>query len=287
MVETHLRSKFGVVKSCKALALATSTYYYKPVLKKDESEIIAAIENRIEQHGPIGYIAMSKLLKSTFGVGKKCTYRIMKENGLLCKKVRKYSIKTTDSNHALPKYQNLLKSAALTDTGQALVGDVTQFSIRGRSAYLAMLSDLFNREIVGFAVSWSNDTSLVSACLKRALHLRDSLHQCIHHTDADTRYCSLAYTKILKDAGMKISMVCNNVYENAHAESLNKTLKYKQINLNEYDSLQEAEDQIGQYIKFYNTEKPHSALKWLAPVKYAERFAITDLNKKRIPVSGG
>lgn len=287
MVKTYLRGQFGVLKSCKALDLASSTYYYMPVPKKDESAIIAAIQNRIEQHGPLGYIAMSKLLKPTFSIGKKRTYRIMKENGLLCKKPRKYKVKTTDSNHNLPKYQNHLKNAALTDVNQALVGDVTQFSIRGRSAFLAMLSDLFNREIVGFAVSWTNDTALVTACLSRALQKRGSLVGCIHHTDADSRYCSHAYTKLLKDAEMQISMVCDNVYENAHAESLNKTLKYKQINLNEYDSLQEAEEQIGKYIRFYNREKPHSALKWLSPTVYAECFGIKDDNEKKIPVSGG
>lgn len=287
MVKTYLGGEFGVLKSCKALELATSTYYYMPVPKKDESAIVRAIQDRLEQHGPLGYIAMSKLLKPAFGIGKKRTYRIMKENGLLCKKARKYRVKTTDSNHGLPKYQNILKNAALTGINQALVGDVTQFSIRGRNAYLAMLSDLFNREVVGFAISWTNDTSLVTTCLNRALQKRGPLAGCIHHTDADSRYCSHAYTKLLKDAEMQISMVRDNVYENAHAESLNKTLKYKQINLNEYDSLQEAEEQIGRYIRFYNEEKPHSALKWLSPAVYAERFGAKDLNKKRIPVSGG
>lgn len=161
MVRTYLANEFGVVKSCRALKLATSSYYYVAKPRKDDSQILAAIEEYLEREGPIGYIAMSKILKSRFGVGKKRIYRIMQEHGLLCKKARKYRPKTTDSNHGLPKYQNLLPQTTLTTINQAYFGDVTQFSIRGRNAYLALLTDLYNREIVGYAVSWSNDTHLV------------------------------------------------------------------------------------------------------------------------------
>ena len=96
-------------------------------------------------------------------------YRIMAENNLLCRKSRKYRVKTTDSQHGFKKYRNILKTSTISAVNQAYVGDVTQFSIRGRNAYLALLTDLHNREIVGFALSATNDTSLVTACLRRAL----------------------------------------------------------------------------------------------------------------------
>jgi transposase InsO family protein len=280
MVETYLAAEFGVVKSCAALKLATSTYYYVGKEKRDESAIVEAAQSLIEQNGPIGYIAMSKILKLQFGIGKKRMYRIMKENGLLCKKTRKHRVKTTDSNHSLPKYENHLQGVTLTKVNQAYVGDVTQFSIHGRDAYLALLSDRFNREIVGYAVSWANNRSLVLQCLDRALAARGSMAGAIHHTDADSRYCSHDYTKRLKDMKMIISMVCDNVYENAHAESLNKTIKYKLINLNEFDSLHEADQEIARYIQFYNSTKPHSSLAWLTPVAFGQV-------QKVIPVSGG
>jgi hypothetical protein len=86
MVKTYLADEFGVVKSCAALKLATSTYYYMRKSKRDESHIVAAIESLIEKHRPIGYIAMTKILKADFKIGKKKVYRIMKEHELLCKK---------------------------------------------------------------------------------------------------------------------------------------------------------------------------------------------------------
>jgi len=258
---------------------------HKP--KQDESHIVAAMETLIEKHGPIGYIAMTKILKADFKIGKRKVYRIMKEHELLCKKARKYRVKSTDSNHSLRKYDNLLQGVTLTATNQAYVGDVTQFSIRGRDAYLALLTDRFNREIVGYAVSWRNDRELVLQCLKRALATRGSLHGAIHHTDADVRYCSHDYVARLREMGMIISMVRGDVYENAHAESLNKTVKYTLINLSEFDSLEEAEAAIARYIDFYNATKPHSSLGWLTPMAYAT-FQTRELEKqKMIPISGG
>jgi putative transposase len=287
MVKTYLGSEFGVVKSCAALKLAASTYYYVHKPKQDESHIVAAIEALIERHGPIGYIAMAKILKADFKIGKKKVYRIMRENELLCKKARKYRVKCTDSKHSFRKYENLLQGITLTATNQAYVGDVTQFSIRGRDAYLALLTDRFNREIVGYAVSWRNDRALVLQCLERAHATRGSLHGAIHHTDADVRYCSHDYVARVHDMGMIISMVCDDVYENAHAESINKTMKYKLINLSEFDSLEEADAAIARYIDFYNATKPHSSLGWLTPMAYA-RVQISELKtQKMIPISGG
>jgi transposase InsO family protein len=265
------------------MEIATSTYYYKAVRKLDESQIIAQMENVLEMLGPTGYIAMTVILKRTMIINKKKVYRIMGENGFLCKnKVKAYS-KTTDSSHNLPKYQNFAASYVTSDIGQVLVGDVTQFDIRGRDCFLALLMDRHNHEIAGAAISWTNDTELVLLALECASEKFGSLVGCLHHTDADVRYCSKSYTQRLRELGMQMSMTVGNAYENAHAESLNKTIKYKEINLNEYDSIEEAKIRIGIYIHNYNTIKPHSSLNWMTPVEYKN----SEKNKKMIPISGG
>lgn len=263
--------------------IAVSTYYYKATPKPDESKIIAQIEEVLEMLGPTGYIAMSVILKRTMTINKKRVYRIMLENGFLCKKKAKAYSKTTNSTHNLPKYQNLAANYVTSDIGQVLVGDVTQFDIRGRDCFLALLMDRHNLEIVGAAISWTNDTNLVLSALECALEKFGSLVGCIHHTDADVRYCSNLYTKRLRDIGVQISMTVGNVYENAHAESLNKTIKYKEINLNEYDSIEEAKIRIGIYIQNYNTIKPHSSLNYMTPVEYKN----LGKKEKMIPISGG
>lgn len=71
--------------------------------------------------------------------------------------------------------------------------------------------------------------------------------------------------------GLKISMCKGNAYENAFAESLNKTIKYKEININEYGNIKEAYSCIEKYIYKYNNIKPHSSLGWLTPVEYGKK----------------
>lgn len=265
------------------MEIPVSTYYYNAKPRADESEIVAQIEDVLTKLGPTGYIAMTAILRRTMKIGDKKVYRIMGENGLLCQKKKKIYSKTTDSAHSLPKYRNLAGNFVSTDVGQVLVGDVTQFDIRGRDCFLALLMDRHNLEIAGAAISWVNDTSLVLSALEAASEKYGNLVGCLHHTDADVRYCSNEYTKRLLGLGMNISMTVGNVYENAHAESLNKTIKYKEINLNEYESIEEAWIRIGIYIQNYNTFKPHSSLNWMTPVEYK----MFTRNKKMIPISRG
>ena len=67
-------------------------------------------------------------------------------------------------------------------------------------------------------------------------------------------------------------MCVGDAYENAHAESLNKTIKYKEINLSQYESFEEASESIFEFIHLYNTMKPHSALGWMPPMRYEEEY---------------
>jgi putative transposase len=127
----------------------------------------------------------------------------------------------------------------------------------------------------------------VLQCFERARAKRGTMRGAFHHSDADVRYCSHDYVARLRDMGVIISMVCGDMYENAHAESLNKTVKYKLINLSEFDSLEEADAAIARYIEFYNVTKPHSSLGWLTP-KASATLQCSELKKqKMIPISGG
>lgn len=179
--------------------------------------------------------------------------------------------KTTQSKHNLKKYSNLIKTLK-PDPFKIIVGDVTSFDISSKNYYLALLMRLGSRRIVGAAISDKNNTDLVEAAFISAKEKMGNLEGYYHHTDSDVRYCSERYTSILKMNKMNISMCLGNAYENAHAESLNKTIKYKEINLSEYQSFEEARKSIFHFIHLYNTMKPHSALEWMTPQKYEEEY---------------
>ena len=158
---------------------------------------------------------------------------------------------------------------------QVIVGDVTAYDVKGKDHFLAELMDRHNREVIGKAVSDKNDTALVLSALEDAFRNRN-LKGCIHHTDADVRYCSKDYIDRLNKIGMKISMCVGDVYANAHAESFNKTIKRQEINISDYDNKEESAVSIFRYIDLYNNYRPHSSIENMTPVEY--RMALENIN---------
>lgn len=152
-----------------------------------------------------------------------------------------------------------------------IVGDVTYYDVRGKTHYCAHLLDLTNREPIGIAVSDRLDADLVCAALKHAVQTRGNLNGYIHHTDSDARYCSKEYIELLKTTGAEISMCIGSAYENAHSESFNGTLKRQEINLNEYQSMEESAEGIFGFVDKYTKIRPHSALGGLTPREHRER----------------
>jgi putative transposase len=225
----------------------------------------------IEEFPGSGQGTIKNLLeKKGYIVNKKRIARIMRENNLVCKRTNKFKVATTNSNHSLKKYPNIIKNKKINSINKLLVGDVSQFSNKGKDYYIATLMDVCNREVVGLSISKKNDTNLVLSALEDAIQNRgiSSLKGCIHHTDSDVRYCSKAYIKRLKELKMKVSMCKGNAYENAHAESLFKTIKYQEINISEYSNENDMTLKIFTYIKKYNERRPHSALKGMSPLEY-------------------
>ena len=254
------------------MKIPRSTFYYKSQETKNDSEVLKGIHEISKELNQVGYISMTKMLKERgFMVNKKRVYRIMKENNLLCRVKRQYKPKTTQSKHNFKVYPNLIKKVR-PNPFKVLVGDVTSFDINSEDYFLALLMRLLSRRIMGAAISNKNNTDLVEAAFISAKEKIGDLEGYYHHSDSDVRYCSERYISILSKNKMNISMCLGNAYENAHAESLNKTIKYKEINLSEYKSFEEARAGIFRFIHLYNTMKPHSALGWMTPQKYEEKY---------------
>ena len=247
-----------------------STYYYKAKGKNIIED--KAIADRMRQIGEnlseTGYRPMTDILHREQVINHKRVLRIMRENGLLCRRIRQFRSGTTYSRHTYYKFPNIAKNIITTDINQVIVGDVTAYDICGKDHYFASLMDRHNREIIGRAVSDKNDTALVLAALEDAHNTRPSLEGCIHHSDADVRYCSNEYVKRLKELGMRISMCVGNAYENAHAESFNKTIKRQEINISEYENKEESAVLIFRFIDLYNSYRPHSSLGGMTPVEF-------------------
>ena len=118
------------------------------------------------------------------------------------------------------------------------------------------------------------DTSLPLSALKKALENRSLQPGLVHHSDRGVQYGSQEYTDLLKTYEITISMARKgNPYDNAKAESFIKTLKYEEVYLFEYRTIQEARQRIDYFInKVYNEDRLHSSLWYLPPSQFEEKF---------------
>lgn len=266
--------ELGIVKSCKVMQIAKSTYYHQSIdWGAKDLPVLQEIEKFCEKLPESGYRSVTSHLRVSMSISKNRVQRVMQKNSLQCRRKRKYKRATTDSGHKLRKYPNLLAEKAKEgDYTKVIVGDITAFDIKGKNHYVATLLDLTNREPIGMAVSDRINTELAIAALNDARKNRkDKLRGYIHHTDSDSRYCSTDYIQMLQDCSMEISMCKGNAYENAFAESFNGVLKRQEIRVNEYDSLEHARGSILSFRKKYVELRPHSSLGGLTPRAFADR----------------
>jgi putative transposase len=197
----------------------------------------------------------------------------MRQVSLLCKLKRRW-VKTTDSEHGLRVYPNLLRNARPTGLDQAWVADITYVRLLEQFVYLATLMDAFSRRVVGWCLSREIDRHLVLTALDRALATRQPSASWIHHSDQGVQYVCSAYAERLLAAGARISMAAKGTpLENAQAERFFRTLKQEEVYLHDYETFAEAEASIGRFIEeVYNQKRLHSAIGYRPPTEFEQLF---------------
>ena len=136
-----------------------------------------------------------KLRETGPKAGQRCVGRLMRENGIVTIRTRKYKA-TTDSNHTLAVALNLLdRDFSATAPNQKWAGDIMYIWTREGWLYLAAILDLYSRRIIGWAVSNRIKHDLLIQALGIAVALRQPPKGCIHHTDRGSQYCSHDYQK--------------------------------------------------------------------------------------------
>lgn len=259
------------------MGIARSTYYHRPKqLSLEEQLKEADLRDRIEgivvEYPRYGYRRVTHELKREgWAVNHKRVARIMKEESLQCQVKRRW-VKTTDSNHPYPVYPNLLKGVTVTRPNEVWVADITYIRILTGFLYLAVILDLFSRKVIGWALSNHIDTQLTLTALRMALEERRPPCSCIHHSDRGVQYASYAYVDELRGAGMQISMSRKgNPYDNAAAESFMKTLKYEEVYLWDYQTVEDVRERIPYFLQeVYNQKRLHSALGYCPPNEFEE-----------------
>ena len=217
----------------------------------------------------------AELLERDVQVSENTVAKYMREMGLNADRKSKYRVMTTDSDHSDPIAERVFKAeeenALPTAPGEVLAGDITYLKLsKYHHIYLAVVVDLFNREIVGWAIGQSLETSLITRALEAAMYVVSPDAEVIFHSDRGSQYASEAYRKLLKNNEITPSMSRKgNCYDNAYVESFFASLKKEWIYRINYQTEEELRNLVFEYIEvWYNRKRRHSSLGFLSPVNY-------------------
>lgn len=278
--------------------ISTSVFYYKPKKSRavrdfNDAQLRDEIESIQEEFPCAGYRTVQTYLYSRqrrWHNGKKIR-RVMGKYGLQAR-IRKAFVRTTDSDHGLPVYPNLIAGMIVTGVNQLWVADITYIRIATGFVYLAVILDVFSRRIVGWAISKSLDRRLTIEALKMAIALRNPPPGIIHHSDRGVQYACQEYVDLLTLHQLKISMSrSGNPYDNAFAESFMKTLKKEEVYLWEYENFIDVAERIPYFIEeVYNRKRVHSGINYLPPVEFesilADEKRRKELGQINLKISG-
>jgi len=281
-----LSTKIPLRFLCRYFGVSPSSYYFwkknreckRLVSKRKISLLIEEIfkGSKSTYGSPRIY---QELISKGIYISENTVAKYMAELNFKASQKRQFKVQTTDSNHVDPIAPRLFKveskHALPTGLGQVLAGDITYLRVGPRFIYLAVVIDLFNREVLGWSMSKNLETGIVLRALDYSMKKVGPNAQIIFHSDRGAQYASEAYRNFLKNKNITPSMSRRgNCYDNAYVESWFASLKKEWIYRHKYSTEAELRGLVFEYIEtWYNKRRRHSSLGYLSPEMYKQ--AIT------------
>lgn len=255
---------------CEVLNYARSRYYYQrqPL---DDAELEELLKQIAGEFPCYGYRRLTvEVTRRGEKVNSKRVRRVMKVAGLQAKrKVR--TRPTTNSQHPFPRYANLVQDLTVRRPEEVWVADITYIRLLRDFVYLAVIMDLYTRQIRGWHLGRSLEQELTLTALCQALA---NYTPTIHHSDQGWQYAATEYVELLRSKGVQISMAeVGEPAQNGYAERLMRTIKEEEVYLSEYEDYHDAYTQIGKFLTdVYNHKRIHSSLGYLTPAEFERRW---------------
>jgi len=280
-IDAH-RERWGVEPICRALQVAPSTYYAAvnrpPSARRQRDEQLKLEIGRVHREN-FGVYGIEKvwhqLKREGTPVGRDRVARLMDELDLQGV-VRGKRKRTTFPDELSQRPADLVeRNFAAAAPNRLWVADLTYVRTWTGFVYVAFVTDVFSRFIVGWRVSNSLHTDLALDALEMAIwrRQRQDLTGLIHHSDRGVQYLSIRYTERLAEAGAMCSVGSRgDSYDNALAESVNGLYKAEVIHRRSWRSVEPVELATAEWVDWWNHRRLHSAINDLPPAEYEARY---------------
>ena len=274
------RRHYPLPEMCQVLAVSISGYRAwrrggSPARTRlTDPQVVALIKSiHAEVKGAYGARRMHRELQGRgHCIGLRRVERLMCAHGIRARHKRRYKA-TTDSRHSLPVAENLLaRNFTAEAPNRVWTGDITYIQTAEGWLYLAVVLDLFNREVIGWSIKPRMTADIVTDALSMAWFRRKPGAGVIFHSDRGSQYASHAMAVKRAEYGMAASMSRKgNCWDNAPTESFFNSLKNERVHGTVYATRAHAQADLFEYIEiFYNRRRRHSTLGYSSPVQFLE-----------------
>jgi transposase InsO family protein len=258
--------ELGITRQGHHKALAA-----EPPKALETEMVVQLVAERRRALPRLGGLKLHHLIKDDLGamgikLGRDRFFAVLREEHLLVER-RRARTRTTDSFHRFRVWPNLLQGLEVTRPDQVWVADITYLRCRDGFAYLFLVTDVYSRKIVGWALGETLEMRWSLAALGMAIKgAHAPVAGLIHHSDRGVQYCSGDYVNGLKKEGIEISMAeAGNPYENAIAERVNGILKDEFLLDRTMEDVATARLAVRQAVVAYNTLRPHRSIGLMKP----------------------
>lgn len=276
--------KHPLNRLCSALNVSTSGYYDwldRPVSMTQRTNQRLLTKIRCFHQSSRQTYGSPRVHQDLLATGERISVnrvaRLMKAAGIQSKMAKRFVITTNSKNTLSPAPDRLKRNFFTVEPNQKWVSDTTFIRTRQGWLYLAMILDLYSRQVIGWGMSDRNNTKLVVDALQMATVRRNCSEQAvIVHSDQGSTYASGDYQRLLRQNNMLASMSRKGeCYDNAVAESFFGTLKTELVDDEDYRTREQAKQSLFEYIEvFYNRQRRHSYLDYVSPDEYERANAL-------------
>jgi putative transposase len=255
--------KLPVKRQAAALGISRGTAYYRPRPVSDEDLLTMRKLDELHLNYPFAGSRMLRDLLRQQGIdaGRLHVGTLMRKMGIEAIYRRPNTSKPSPGQRIYPY---LLRSLAVTRPNQVWAMDISYIPMARGFVYLAAVVDWFSRKILSWKLSIAMDVSFCLEAVEEALAKHDKPE--IFNTDQGSQFTGEAFTTQLRRNEIAISMDGKGCWrDNVFVERIWRTIKYEEVYLRAYESVQDARTSLGRYIEFYNRTRPHSSLKGKTP----------------------